>query len=79
VLFVVDLRLSQRDQDAFGGEPAGALVDMLNAQSPHNSLYTICAEFQISLTQDLQFAGFFAATSYAAERKEKRTFFGGVH
>jgi len=47
------------------------LVDMLNAQSARKSLYSKCAEFQISLTQNLQFADFFVATSYAAKRKKK--------
>ena len=54
------------------------LVDMSNAESAPNFLYSKCADFQISLKQNLQFADFFAATSYAAKRKKKWTFFGGV-
>ncbi len=37
MLFVVELRLSQRDRDAFGGEPAGGHVE-----------YALCAQFSIS-------------------------------
>ncbi|MGO9921409.1 MAG: hypothetical protein ACLQIB_42800, partial [Isosphaeraceae bacterium] len=74
--FVVDLRPGQRDRDAFGVNP---LVDMLNGRSACNCLYSRCADSDISLTQDLQFADFFVATSYAAKRKKKWKVFPVVH
>ncbi len=49
-----------------GGQSVNPLADMLNGQCAPNSLYTRCAEFRISLTQDLQFADVFVATSCAA-------------
>jgi len=55
------------------------LVDMLNAQSARKSLYSLCADLQILLTQNLQSADFFAATSYAAKRKKQWAIFPGVH
>jgi len=43
----------------------------LKRQSARSSLYSKCADSQNSLTQNLQFAAFFAATSYGAKRKKK--------
>ncbi len=76
VLFVVELRLSQRDRDAFRVNP---LVDMSNTQCTRKSLYTTCAESKIPLTQKLQFADFFVATLYAAERKKMWKILRAVH
>ncbi len=68
-----------RDRYAFGGRSISPLADMLIGQGAHNSLHTRCAEFKISLTQDLQFADVFVATSCAARRKKIWKIFCVVH
>ncbi len=58
------------------GQSAGGHVEWARWRS---SLYTRCAEFKISLTQDLQFADVFVATSCAARRKKSWKIFCVVH
>jgi hypothetical protein len=57
---------------------ANPLVGMLDRQSARDYLYSRCADSKNSLTQKLQFADFFAATSYAAKRKKKWRIFRAV-
>jgi hypothetical protein len=69
-----------RAQEAIGTRSGvNPLVDLLRRQSARDSLYSKCADSRFSLTQDLQFADFFVATSYAAKRKKKWKIFGVVH
>ncbi len=72
-------QLRGRDRYASGGQSVNPLANMLNGQCARNSLHTRCAEFKISLTQDLQFSDFFVATSCAAGRKKIWKIFCVVH